>query len=136
MDGIANRASGPVVFVDSSVIVALVDRDDASHAAALDAYRSLVADGYRFFTTNHVVEEAYVLLAISVGDAARQWLRDQRLAVYFVDDEDFRNAVARIAARPSGKPLSLTDALSLVVMERLDVQEAFAVDPAFLAELS
>jgi predicted nucleic acid-binding protein len=130
------RASIPVAFDDSSAIVTLVDRDDASHAAAVDAYRSLVASGYRLFTTNHVLDEAYELLATGIGDAARAWLRDQRLAIYFVDADDLRAATGMIAARASGQPLSLTDALSIVVMERLGVTDAFAVDPAFLAELS
>lgn len=130
------RAPGPVAFVDSSAIVTLVDRDDASHTAAVDAYRSLIASGYRLFTTNHVLAEAYELLSAGIGDAARDWLRDQRLAIYFVDEDDLRAATAMIAGRASGKPLSLTDALSIVVMERLGVADAFAVDPAFLAELS
>lgn len=132
----AARRSHPVAFVDSSAIVALVDRDDASHSAAVDAYRSLVAARYRLFTTNHVLDEAYDLLAMGVGDAARVWLRDQRLAIYYVDETDFRAAVAMIAAREGGTALTLTNALSLVVMERLGVTDAFAVDPGFLAELS
>ena len=57
----------PVAFVDSSAIVALVDRDDTTHTAAVEAYRSLVADGYRLFTTNHVVVEVYDLLSGGVG---------------------------------------------------------------------
>src|SRR3712207_2445836 len=59
----------PVAFVDSSAIVALVDRDDTTHAAAVEAYRSLVSSGYCLFTTNHVVVEVYDLLATGVGPA-------------------------------------------------------------------
>ena len=36
-----------VTFVDASALVALADRDDASHAAAVTAYHELVAAGYR-----------------------------------------------------------------------------------------
>ena len=130
-------AQSPVAFVDSSAIVTLVDADDASHAAAVEAYRSLVADGYRLFTTNHVLDEAFELLSVGVGAAvARQWLRDNRLPVYFVDESDLATATKLIAAREAGAQITLTDALSMVVMERLSVADAFAVDPDFLSALS
>lgn len=131
------RPDFPVAFVDSSAIVTLIDHDDASHAAAVDAYRSLVSSGYRLFTTNHVLDEAFELLSAGIGvTAARQWLRDHRLAVYYVDESDLSAAIAAITARDASAPITLTDALSMVVMERLGVTDAFAVDPAFLAELS
>jgi predicted nucleic acid-binding protein len=127
----------PVAFVDSSAIVTLIDHDDASHAAAVDAYRSLVTSGYRLFTTNHVLDEAFELLSAGVGaTAARQWLRSHRLAIYYVDETDLAAAIAAITGRDPKSPISLTDALSMVVMERLGVSDAFAVDPSFLAELS
>jgi predicted nucleic acid-binding protein len=127
----------PVAFVDSSAIVTLIDHDDASHQAAVDAYRSLVSSGYRLFTTNHVLDEAFELLSAGIGTtAARQWLRNHRLAVYYVDESDLASAIAAITTRDPNSPISLTDALSMVVMERLGVTDAFAVDPSFLAELS
>jgi predicted nucleic acid-binding protein len=126
-----------VAFVDSSAIVTLIDHDDASHQAAVDAYRSLVSSGYRLFTTNHVLDEAFELLTAGIGPAtARRWLSEHRLAIYHVDESDLAAAVAAIAKRATDSPISLTDALSMVVMERLGVTDAFAVDPAFLAELS
>jgi predicted nucleic acid-binding protein len=127
----------PVAFVDSSAIVTLVDRDDSSHAAAVEAYTSLVSSGYRLFTTNHVLNEAFELLSAGVGSAvARQWLHDHRLPIYFVDETDLAAATDMIANRDPGASITLTDALSMVVMERLGVTDAFAVDPAFLSELS
>jgi predicted nucleic acid-binding protein len=126
-----------VAFVDSSAIVTLVDRDDASHTAAVEAYRSLVNDGYRLFTTNHVIDEAFELLAAGIGmAAAQQWLAGQRLAVYHVDESDLAAAISLITRREPASYISFTDAVSMVVMERLGVADAFAVDPAFLAELS
>jgi predicted nucleic acid-binding protein len=133
----SSRTDSPVAFVDSSAIVTLIDADDASHAAAVEAYQSLVDAGYRLFTTNHVLDEAFELLTVGVGAAiARQWLRDNRLPIYFVDETDLAAATKLIAARDGNSPITLTDALSMVVMERMSVADAFAVDPAFLAELS
>jgi len=132
----ATRDSLKVLFVDSSAIVAMVDADDASHGPAVEAYESLVRDGYRLFTTDHVLSEAYELLSMGVGpEIARQWLRDHRLAIYDISPEDLASARQRLLDRESGRALSFTDALSITVMERLGGADAFAVDPAFLAEM-
>jgi predicted nucleic acid-binding protein len=125
----------PVAFVDSSALVALVDRTDATHQAAVDAYRDLVQQGYRLFTTNHVVAETVDLLIEGVGpDTARRWLRDHRLPVYHADEDDERRARALVIASRSQRGLSFTDAVSLVVMEKFDVADAFAVDSGFLSD--
>ena len=124
-----------IAFVDSSAIVALVDRNETTHEAAVAAYRNLVESGYRLFTTNHVQAETVSLLADGVGpEVASQWLRDHRLAIYHADEEDERRARALVIASRSPRGLSYVDAVSLVVMERLGVTEAFAVDPNFLSE--
>ncbi len=124
-----------VAFVDSSAIVALVDRNDATHEAAVAAYNDLLAQGYKLFTTNHVVAETVSLLAEGAGaGVARQWLRDHRLAVYHADEQDEQRARALVIGSHSERGLSYVDAISLVVMERLGIADAFAVDTHFLSE--
>ncbi len=130
-------AAPTAAFVDASAIVALVDADDPAHAAAVAAYRDLVGDGYKLFTTDHGLAEAYDLLRLGLGPAvAGDWLRRQRLAVYHVDEADLAEAQRRLLSvgedKAAGPSLSLTDALSLAVMDRLGVAAAFAVDPGFL----
>ncbi len=126
-----------VAFVDSSAIVALVDEDDAAHSAAVAAYNELSQTGYRLFTTDHVIVETYDLLINGVGPiVAASWLRDHKLPVYYTDESDLAAAQVILFARPDDSPLSFTDALSLAVMERLGVADAFAVDPGFLEALS
>lgn len=121
-------------FVDSSALVALVDRDDYTHRAAVDAYESLKLQGYRLFTSNHIVAETFDLLASSLGqDIARSWLKEMGLPIYVADANDLEQARDRVI--DSRKPLNFNDALSVVIMQRLRVAEAFAVDPDFLAAL-
>lgn len=125
------------ILVDSSAIVALVDSDDAAHAAMVEAYRQLVEEGYRLFTTNYVIAETHDLLIAGVGPAiARQWLRASKLAVYHADEQDARRAQREVIRSKSARGLSVTDAVSLVVMERLNVVDALAADPSFLAGTS
>lgn len=128
-------ASELVAFVDSSAIVAMVDANDTTHDAAVAAYHELLDAGYKLFTTNHVIAETVDLLTNGVGPAvARQWLRDQRLPVYHADEQDNHRARAMVIASRSARGLSYIDAVSLVVMERFGVADAFAVDPHFLSE--
>jgi len=134
----------PVAFVDASALVALVDRADPAHAVAVAAYRELVADGYKLFTTDLGLAEAHDLIRLGLGPVvAARWLAACRLAVYHVTEADLADARRRLApvAEADGEPgrdvdLSLTDALSLVVMDRFAVSAAFAVDPRFLARIS
>lgn len=133
----SSPAQAPVAFVDSSALVALADRDDATHQPAVEAYRTLLNDGYCLFTTNHVVAETFGLLASRTGlDTARTWLSKMSLAVYIVDSQDEDRARQMLIGTGAPNPASYVDAVSYVVMERLGVTDAFAIDPDFLGGLS
>ncbi len=124
-----------VAFVDSSAIVALVDANDNTHSAAVSAYADLMQQGYKLFTTNHVIAETVDLLGTGVGpDIARRWLRDHRLPIYHADEQDERRAKMLVISSRSPRGLTFVDAVSLVVMEKFGVADAFAVDPHFLSE--
>ncbi len=125
----------PIAFVDSSAIVAMVNRNDPTHHQAIAAYHELIDGGYHLFTTDYVVAETTQLLELAFGsDVARQWLRAQRLPVYHADEQDVKRAIAQLTSTSPGTRLSMTDAISSVVMERLGVSDAFAVDPEFMAD--
>ena len=125
----------PTAFVDASAIVALVDRNDRSHEDAVEAYRGLQQEDYRLFTTNLVIAEVVQLLNDGVGaDVSRQFLRDHRLSVYHASVEDEARAAAMVMASRTDRGLSMVDAVSLVVMEKLGIADAFVVDTTFLAE--
>ncbi len=127
----------PVALVDSSAIVALVDANDQTHSAAVAAYQELVGQGYKLFVTNYTVSETVDLLAAGLGpEVARHWLRDHRLPVYHADEQDEQRARAMVISARGARGLSLVDAVSLVVMERFGIADAFAVDPHFLNETS
>jgi uncharacterized protein len=133
----ARTGEAPIAFVDTSAIVALVDRDDVTHDAAVRAYHTLVDLGYRLFTTNHVMRETFDLLHGTLGEAiARQWLEDVALAVYVTDATDEERARERLLLPNGNQSMRYSDAVSLSVMERLGIAEAFAVDPYFLECMS
>jgi uncharacterized protein len=124
------------VFVDSGAFFALLVPQDASHAAATEAFRQAEADQWELNTTNVVVIETYALLisrtrtrraaAIGFLDA----LERSPVRVERVTADDEKQAVALVRSH-TDKTYSLCDALSFVVMERLGVEEAIAYDRHF-----
>lgn len=125
----------PVAFVDASALVALADAGDPAHAGAVAAYRELVAGGYRLFTVDAVLAEAYDLLRAGLGpDAARRWLAAHRLSVYRADEADLERARQLLLDGPPLPHRSFADALGLATMERLGVVDAFAVDERFFQD--
>ncbi len=128
----AEQEDAAVALVDSSALVALADRRDALHQQAVAAYTDLSRAGYKLFTTNYLIAETVDLLTAGMGPAvAQQWLRDHRLPVYHADEQDERRARTMVITTRNPKGLSFIDAISAVVMDRLGVREAIAVDPNF-----
>lgn len=122
-----------IAFVDSSALVALADAGDASHAAAVAAYRELIEAGYLLFTTDIILAEAYDLLRAGHGaEVARRWLQACRIAVYPVEERDLARARQRLLAADPAPAYGLADAVSLVVIDRLGVTDVFAVDQTVL----
>src|SRR5215203_6359617 len=125
-----------VSFVDASALVALADRDDASHAAAVTAYQDLVASGFRLFTTDLALASAHELIAVALGqDVARSWLAHCNILVQRIAPADLEEGRRAIEEGWSAPRATLSDAIHLAVLDRLGVTDVFAVDRAFLAML-
>jgi predicted nucleic acid-binding protein len=125
-----------VTFVDASALVALADRDDASHAAAVAAYQDLVAGGFRLFTTDLALASAHELIAVALGhEVARAWLAHCNILVQRIAPGDLEEGRRAIEEGWSAPRATLADTIHLAVLDRLGVTDVFAVDRAFLAML-
>ena len=125
-----------VTFVDASALVALADRDDASHAAAVTAYQDLVASGFRLFTTDLALASAHELIAVALGpEVARSWLAHCNILVQRIAPADLEEGRRAIEEGWSAPRATLADTIHLAVLDRLGVTDVFAVDRAFLAML-
>jgi predicted nucleic acid-binding protein len=123
-------------FVDASAMVALADRDDRSHAAAVQAYRELRDGGYRLFTTDLALASAHELLAVALGhNLSRSWLARCHLPVYCITAAELEQGRAMVREAATSPAIDLTDAVHLAVLDRLGVTDVFAVDRRFLALL-
>jgi predicted nucleic acid-binding protein len=126
-----------IAFVDASALVALADRDDASHAAAADAYRDFLQSGFLLFTTDLAFTTAHQLILAALGPStARAWVAQCAIHIEPITAQDLEEG--RRAVETGGVPASapLCDAIHLAVLDRLSVTDVFAVDQHFLGLLS
>lgn len=141
------------VFVDSGAFIALGVASDERHAAAQHMYNTLLRDGVRLVTSNHVVDETctWLLRRVSRGHhAALEFGRSIGRAAALADlaelsivDSSSNSLVVvystpsieRVAwdifARYDTAGFSFTDCVSFAVMQSLDIKKAFTFDAHF-----
>ena len=59
-----------MIFVDTSALYSLLDRNDANHTAASELWRHLLADDEHLVTSNYVLVETAALVQGRLGMAA------------------------------------------------------------------
>lgn len=131
-----SAASHRIAFVDASALVALADRDDASHQAAADAYVDFLQSGFLLFTTDLAFTTAHQLILAALGPStARTWLAQSAIHIEPITAQDLEEGRRRVetGAVPASAPLC--DAIHLAVLDRLSVTDVFAVDQHFLGML-
>jgi predicted nucleic acid-binding protein len=123
------------VFVDTSALYAVLDRDDVNHQAAATAYAALL-DSDTLLTHSYVVLETTALVQRRLGVEAVRALVDDVLPAFdlvFVDEALHRAAEASLLAA-GRREVSLVDWTSFELMRRLSVAAAFAFDDDFAAQ--
>jgi uncharacterized protein len=121
------------LFVDTSGLYAVLDRDDANHPRARAAWEASLLDGTELVTNNYVLVETAALLQRRIGIAAVRALHEDvapLLQVAWISEEQHRAAMEAIlsAAR---KKLSLVDCVSFQTMRSCGIRAAFTFDAHF-----
>ena len=125
-----------MTFLDTGFLFALVSKKDAHHARVVEVFRTFrnlrLAD--HLLTTNHVVAET-ITLTLKVGhpEAVRigEQLYAEKLArIHWASPEEERAAFTYFK-RHQDQTYSMVDCLSFIVMEKLGIREALAVDADF-----
>ncbi|MEX2557543.1 MAG: PIN domain-containing protein [Actinomycetota bacterium] len=122
-----------MIFIDTSALFALLDRDDEAHARARAFFegspRSLI-------THNYAVAETVALVHRRLGPVpARSFLEDllPSIAIRWVDQEIHRAAVSAFLAAVRRRA-SLVDWVSFEIMRREGIDHAFTFDRDFAAQ--
>ena len=122
-------------FVDTSAWYAWVNAADAHHASVGKAFRTCQG---RLVTSSYVFDELVTLCRYRLGHATAVKagtliLSAGKLDLVRVTAEDERAAWALFQKRPD-QPFSFTDCTSFVLMHRLGLKCALALDDDFARE--
>ncbi len=128
-----------MIFLDTSFLYPLLSEADVDHPRVREIFESYRGQRLKdlFVTTNLVVGEMITLVrttpprshaaAVKVGE----YLFGEKIArVHHVTAEQEREAFAYLK-RHTDKEYSFTDCTSFVLMERLGIREALALDSDF-----
>ena len=124
-----------MIFLDTSAIYAMADREDPRHEQTKELFQGLLEAGEEILTHNYVLVEAIALIQRRLGlEAAVNLARDARaFNIEWADEATHEEAVRRLA-RSGKQGISLVDQVSFLVMRRRGVRTALAFDPDFEAE--
>ena len=121
------------VLVDTSALLAVLDRSDKRHAEAKRIWQDLLTGENVVVCHNYVLVETSALLTRRFGmDAVSAFERDvvPALRLLWVTRDVHEAAVAAHLAA-GRRALSLVDCASFELMRRTGVRKAFAFDPHF-----
>jgi predicted nucleic acid-binding protein len=121
-----------MIFVDTSAWFAAVVPTDSDH---LHAARWLAANSEPLLTTDYVIDEILTLLRAR-GERQRARVLGEKFfeasmtEVYYLTEDDIRQAWS-VFHRYDDKSWSFTDCASKVVIEQMNISEAFTFDHHF-----
>ncbi len=121
------------VFVDTSALYAILDRDDANHSRAKAELKDLLDADAVLFTTNYALVETFALAQRRLGIEALRLFTEALLPmfeVYWVSVAEHGNALASVLTA-NRRELSFVDCVSFQVMRDLELRAAFAFDAHF-----
>lgn len=124
---------GDLVYVDTSGVLAFLNRDDAYHQAARVAWKTALDDGLKMVMTDYVRLEAWSLIQNRLGLDAVADFRSRILPICHIETVgeqgfEFLNRQVLLSRR---RDLSLVDLSSFDCMERLGITCAIAFDRHF-----
>lgn len=124
------------VFTDTSGVYALIDKNDANHAAAREAVRKILAGGRRLVVTDYVIDEAVTLAKARAGvSVAGRVLdlveRSQGIRIEWIGPDRF-DATRAFFRKHADHAYSFTDCSSFVVMRELRIDQALTSDRHFV----
>lgn len=123
------------VFADTNGWIALNSKRDQFHEIALKENRTLLKTGYRYITTNYVLDETYTGLLTKVGHFAAvdfgEKIRASKITTVIHISKADEEKAWKFFKKYSDKQFSFTDCTSFMIMNRLNLEEALTNDHHF-----
>ncbi len=121
------------VFVDTSALLPLLDRDDGDHGNVVEAVNRLATEKAALVTTSYVLVESGALVRSRLGHKAFAALGEvvaRSMDVVWIDEGLHSMAWSRAAAGTRRGP-GLVDWVSFLAMKEQGIGTALAIDRHF-----
>jgi len=123
------------IFVDSCAWLALNDKKDQFHLKAVEINRELISKGYKYYTTNFVLDETITLVRMCIGHSAAvtfyEMLKSTKLIEIIKINDKIEDYAWEIFKKYSDKDFSFTDCTSFYVMQNYNFNKSFTNDHHF-----
>ena len=122
-------------FVDSVDWIAILNADDSLHQKADTEFKKRMDSGFHFLTSTAVLNEVANALSrpkfrATVVEFYRRLKSSRRVDIIFVDESLWSAGWELFEDRPD-KGWSLTDCISMIIMQRHRIRNAFTNDKHF-----
>jgi predicted nucleic acid-binding protein len=125
-----------MVFIDTSALYAVLDRDDKNHGKAAKIWAWLLTSAVPLFTHNYVLVETAALAQHRLGIPALRAVHERMipvLQIHWVHESHHRIATEMVMTTGRRK-LSLVDCVSFVVMRENSTSDVFCFDNHFIEQ--
>ena len=124
------------VFLDTSAIFAVLDRDDLNHVSAKQQWLNLVEEEVKMVCTNYILLESFALIQNRLGFKALHVFQEDILPVIQIVwiDEKVHAAGTSALFQASKRKLSFVDCVSFIIMRSLGIRRVFTFDRDFKRE--
>lgn len=121
------------MFIDTSALLAVLDRDDVKHSSAAGTWADILRSDEILTTTNYVLIETIALLQHRLGLKAVRFFQEQVLPVIRITwvDATVHHAAMSLMLAADRKKLSLVDCVSFETMRMGGLSSAFTLDRHF-----
>lgn len=114
------------IFIDSSVLVAFVDRADPNHLKAAKIMSDLASMNYQPYTSLQIITESYVVLArevgISIGSEFLQSTLQSSVEILFPQKADLITAYRMLRVNRD-RQISLRETLNATLMQKRGIMQ-------------
>jgi hypothetical protein len=123
------------IFVDTGAWLAVNDRDDRWHHAAVRFLTEITGEATLFYTTDYIIDETVTLIRFRVSQRRATAFLDSlplnQNLIYAVVRERLLDKGEDIFRKYSDKKWSFTDCVSFAFMDEIGLMDVFGFDSNF-----